>query len=53
MGIVIIRMDTAITPTGITDLIATTAITTGVRITTGTATTGTTGIIVTTTVKYM
>ena len=51
MGIAIIRMDTVmvITHMDTTDPIGTTAITTGARTTTGTATTATIGIIIATT----
>jgi hypothetical protein len=53
MGIGIIRMDTAITRTGTTDLIGTTATTTGAPTTTGTAIIGTIGIIATTITKLI
>ena len=47
LAITTIRMDTAITRTDTTDLIGTTAITTGVPTITGTATTATIGTIIT------
>jgi hypothetical protein len=54
MGIgTILRMDTAITRTGTTDLIGTTVITTGALTITGTATTATIGIIITTVPKLI